>query len=156
MMSAQNRPATANPSQIIIDTGIRDASGSMPPANWTFGQPGTGKSAFLTAAFSQASNPADWNRYSINISDSFLDLYRDLLLDLFPVAPDFSRATAAVATGTSWSDFDFRQRLAEQLERDAEDIRKSCAIVRDPSKPREITCAGPDEMMAITRLVCGG
>lgn len=67
----------------------------------------------------------------------------------------FSQAAKSVAYGAlSSSQQNFHERLTAQLQRDADDIRKTCAYVRDPNAPRAVEYKSGDDLMAVTRGLC--
>ena len=67
------------------------------------------------------------------------------------------QATRDVSNG-AWSSSGqhLHERLMVQLQKDADDIRKTCAIVRDPKEPRGVEYKSGDDLMAVTRSLCLG
>lgn len=69
----------------------------------------------------------------------------------------FSQAAKSIACGhLSASEQDFHERLVAQLQKDADQIRKTCAIVRDPTAPRVVEYKKGEELWATIRGICCG
>lgn len=69
----------------------------------------------------------------------------------------FSQAARDIANGVwSPSDQHLHERLMVQLQKDADEIRETCAIVRDPNEPRVVTYKSGEDLMAVTRRLCLG